>query len=34
MGQRRARARLLVILSLIALCVPVGLQLLGFLHFL
>ncbi|HEX4432366.1 MAG TPA: hypothetical protein VHZ96_24050 [Frankiaceae bacterium] len=33
-GQRRARARLLVILSLTALCVPVGLQLLGFLHIL
>jgi hypothetical protein len=33
-GQRRARARLLVILTLTALCVPVGLQLLGFLHFL
>ena len=33
-GQRRSRARLLVILSLTALCVPVGLQLLGFLHFL
>jgi hypothetical protein len=32
-GQRRARARLLVILTLTALCVPVGLQLLGFLHF-
>jgi hypothetical protein len=33
-GQRRARARLLVILTLTALCVPVGLQLLGLLHFL
>ncbi len=33
-GKRRARARLLVILTLTALCVPVGLQLLGFLHFL
>ncbi len=33
-GQRRARARLLVIVSLTALCVPVGLQLLGFLHIL
>jgi hypothetical protein len=33
-GQRRTRARLLVVLSLTALCVPVGLQLLGFLHFL
>jgi hypothetical protein len=33
-GQRRARARLLVIVTLTALCVPVGLQLLGLLHFL
>ena len=33
-GQRRARARMLVILTLTALCVPVGLQLLGLLHFL
>jgi hypothetical protein len=33
-GKRRARARLLVVVSLTALCVPVGLQLLGFLHFL
>ena len=33
-GQRRARARLLVIITLTALCVPVGLQLLGLLHFL
>ena len=31
-GLRRSRARFLVILSLIALAVPVGLQLLGFLH--
>jgi hypothetical protein len=33
-GQRRYRARVLVIMSLTALCVPVGLQLLGFLHIL
>ncbi|HEX4019473.1 MAG TPA: hypothetical protein VHX15_22265 [Frankiaceae bacterium] len=33
-GQRRYRARVLVILSLTALGVPVGLQLLGFLHIL
>ena len=33
-GQRRYRARLLVVVTLTALCVPVGLQLLGFLHFL
>ncbi len=32
-GQRRARARVLVILTLTALGVPIGLQLLGFLHF-
>jgi hypothetical protein len=31
-GLRRSRARFLVVVSLIALCVPVGLQLLGFLH--
>jgi hypothetical protein len=33
-GTRRTRARFLVVMSLIALGVPVGLQLLGFLHFL
>jgi hypothetical protein len=33
-GQRRYRARLLVLVTLTALCVPVGLHLLGFLHFL
>ena len=33
-GVRRDRARFLVILSLIAIMVPVGLQLLGFLHIL
>jgi hypothetical protein len=31
-GQRRSRARLLVVLSLAALLTPVGLQLLGLLH--
>ena len=33
-GKNRDRARFLVILSLIAIMVPVGLQLLGFLHIL
>ena len=33
-GQRRSRARFLVVISLAALLTPVGLQLLGFLHFL
>jgi hypothetical protein len=33
-GTNRTRARFLVVISLIALGVPVGLQLLGFLHFL
>ena len=31
-GQRRSRARLLVVMTLAALLVPIGLQLLGFLH--
>lgn len=33
-GQRRSRARLLVVMTLLALLVPIGLQLLGFLHIL
>jgi hypothetical protein len=33
-GTNRSRARVLVVLSLVAIMVPVGLQLLGFLHFL